>query len=69
MVRQKKTGLAKYTIQILKKCDQPDNNKYIYRQVAGAGFRVCSSITKIQDGHHCTKIVASNIFGGNQLRF
>ena len=25
--------------------------------------------TKIKDGHNCTKIGASNVFGGNQLRF
>ena len=37
-------------------------------QVAGAGYRGPLLNHKIKDGHNSTKIGASNIFGGKQLR-
>ena len=55
--------------------------KAYHIQVAGAGFGgpLCGQEkhytqktnlkTEIKDGHNSTKIGASNIFGGNQLRF
>ena len=61
--------------------DKKKNNVYIYkwqRPSFGAHSGVRKNIThrkptekktKIKDGHNCTKIGASNVFGGNQLRF